>query len=135
MIKLNVRKERLALHASLHFRRYTIEVDEDTTYHCVVRVMEGFYEQSDIEVEAVDPAHFNLLLNDNEALLSTTFQIRAKKEEQVRWQVLAMSRISAYLVSLRVPCDCSFQNRCASLSLTTNRSARERCTKKRVSRC
>ena len=116
--------------------RYTIEVDEDTTYHCVVRVMEGFYEQSDIEVEAVDPAHFNLLLNDNEALLSTTFQIRAKKEEQVRWQVLAMSRISAYLVSLRVPCDyCSFQNRCASLSLTTNRSARERCTRKRASRC
>ena len=73
----------LDLNIRLDIFRYTVEVDEDTQYFCVVRVMEGFYDQSDIEVKAVDPAHFNLLLNDNEALLSTTFQVSAKTEKKV----------------------------------------------------
>ena len=119
----------LDLNIRLDIFRYTVEVDEDTQYFCVVRVMEGFYDQSDIEVKAVDPAHFNLLLNDNEALLSTTFQVSTKTEKKVRTSDVICNCILTYT------CHYRFRNQCASPLLTTSRREKEPSTKKHVSKC
>ena len=119
----------LDLNSLLDIFRYTVEVDEDTQYFCVVRVMEGFYDQSDIEVKAVDPAHFNLLLNDNEALLSTTFQISTKSEKKVGTSDVIFNFILTYM------CHYRFLNQCASPLLTTSRREKEPSTKKHVSKC